>query len=64
MVESESFDKREANDLRKKILQNGKDLLFDIKTSKRDKFAIFTLLLGIRSFTACWNFYAKFTNRK
>jgi hypothetical protein len=64
MVESESFDKREANDLRKKILQNGKDLLFDIKTPKRDKFAIFTLLFGIRSFTACWNFYAKFTNRK
>jgi hypothetical protein len=64
MVESENFDKREAKGLRKKILQKGKNLLFDMKTPKRDKFAIFALLFGIKSFTVCWNFYAKFTNRK
>jgi glycosyltransferase involved in cell wall biosynthesis len=64
MVESESFDKRAANGLRRKILRKGKYLIFDMKTPKRDKFAIFALLFGIRSFAVCWDFYAKFTNRK
>jgi glycosyltransferase involved in cell wall biosynthesis len=64
MIEAKDFDKKEANSLRKKILQNGKALFFDKKVPKRDKFAIFTLLFGIRYFAACWKVYAKFTNRK
>jgi len=64
MIEWDSFDKKEANSLRKKILQQGKYLLFDGKVPKRDKFAILTLLLGVRWFSVCWNIYAKITNRK
>jgi len=64
MIELDGFDKKEANSLRKKILQNGRHMLFDGKVPKRDKFAIFTLLSGIRLFSICWSFYAKFTNRK
>jgi len=64
MIELDGFDKKEANSLRKKILQNGRHLLFDKKVPKRDKFAILTLLLGVKLFSVCWNFYAKFTNRK
>jgi glycosyltransferase involved in cell wall biosynthesis len=64
MIESDGFDKIEANLLRKKILQNGKHLLFDRKAQKRDKFAIFTLLFGVKLFSMCWKVYAKFTNRK
>jgi hypothetical protein len=64
MIEYEDFDKKEAKGLRKKILQKGRALFFDEKTPKRDKFALIALLFGIKSFTACWNFYAKFTNRR
>jgi glycosyltransferase involved in cell wall biosynthesis len=64
MIESDNFDKRKANSLRERILQNGLYLLFDGKTPKRDKFAIFSLLFGVRLFSMCWKIYAKFTNRK
>jgi len=64
MIELDGFDKKEANSLRKKILQSGRPLLFDGKAPKRDKFAIFILLLGVWPFSVCWKFYAKFTNRK
>ncbi|MCL2283792.1 MAG: glycosyltransferase [Fibromonadales bacterium] len=64
LIESKDFDKNEANLLRKKILKDSKGLLFDEKIPKRDKCAIFTLLLGIRLFSVSWNIYAKFTNRK
>jgi len=64
LIETGNYDRKEANLLRKKILQNGKGLLFNGKVPKRDKFALFSLLFGVRLFTMSWNFYAKLTNRK
>ena len=64
MTESDAYDMQEACALRKKILQHGKRVVFDDKAPKRDKFAILALLFGVKSFSACWQLYAKLTRRK
>jgi hypothetical protein len=64
MTESESYDTQEACSLRKEILKNGKRIVCDDKAPPRDKFAILALLFGVKSFSACWQLYAKLTRRK
>ncbi len=63
MINAKERNKKSEKDLRKDIM-NYKSILFDKKSSVRDKLALILLIFGIQFYKLVWNIYEKITGRR
>ena len=57
-------NKEIAESLRKKALEKKKNILWNKKTSTKDKIGILCLMFGFNFYRCVWNFYSKKSGRR